>query len=251
MSKSQQNQTYSAAQGQVQQNNANETAAGSTLNGILGTSQGNANSLFPSITGNYSNLASTGGYDPSVQNTIEGTATNLATTGGLTPGNISAIKDEAAQSGASAYQTAAGTAARDAAVTGGYGNSGAIEQSLARQASNAASAATQGALGQVAGLQQSGEIAGTQALNTEQQNIAGNKLAATAGETNVYGLNEAQTTATMNQILQNYQQTGALNNQDLAVLTNLANQPGAFDKFVSSLEGLGGTAAGIIGAVNP
>ena len=79
--------------------------------------------------------------------------------------------------------------------------------------------------------------------------MAGNKLAATGGLTNVYGMNEQQVTATVNQIIQNYQMTGQLDNQDLSILTNLANQPGVFDKIVSTIGTLGGAGAGIINAI--
>ena len=99
-------------------------------------------------------------------------------------------------------------------------------------------------------MQQQGQIAGAAGLSTVQQNMAGNKLAATGGLTNVYGMNEQQVTATVNQIIQNYQMTGQLDNQDLSILTNLANQPGVFDKIVSTIGTLGGAGAGVIAAIN-
>lgn len=250
MSKSQQTSTYNNAQNQEQQNNSNESAVNTQLQGILSTAQGNAASMLPSITGGYSDIASTGGYNPDTLNTINSTATNLATTGGFSPQQIAAMQDQSAQAAASTYETGQAAAQRTAAATGGYGNSGAIEASLARQGSNAASAGAQAALGTIAPLQQAGMEAGVGELNTTQQNMASNQLAALGGASNIYGMNEQQTTATIGQILQNYQQTGQLNNQDLSVLTNLANQPGVFSQIVNTIGTLGGAAGGILTGLN-
>ena len=151
-------------------------------------------------------------------------------------------------------QTGQDSAARASAATGGYGaTGGAIQANLARQGSQAAATAVEDTNASITGLKQSGMIAGAQGLNTSQQNQATNKLSATAGLTNIYGMNESQVSTTVSQILQNYQQTGQLNNQDLTILTNLANQPGVFDKIVGTIGTLGGAAAGVmsgIGAMN-
>ena len=267
MSKSDQNAAKQAAQGQISQNNANESSANTQLQGILGTAQSTAASILPGITSGYSDLASTGGgVDPNSQAAYQNLAaglpqaTNLATTGGLDPATIDAMKSEASQAARSTYQTSADQVARTAAATGGYGSTAALQDQLAREGSNAASQAVNNSQATIGQLQQSGQIAGVSALGTEmasgagglaatQQNVTGNKLAALGGSTNIYGMNEQQVTSTVGQILQNYQQTGQLNNQDLAILTNLANQPGVFDKIVSTLGTLGGAAAGIIKAV--
>ena len=248
MSKSQQSQTYTAAQQQQQQNNANETSASGTLGGVLGTSQSTAASTLPGITAGYSDIAGTGG---GVNPTADSTYTNLATTGGISPASIQAMKDEASQAAQSTYATGSAAASRTAASTGGYGNTGAVQANLARTGSQAASTAATNELASITGLQQAGEEAGAGGLATEQQNVTGNKLAALGGSTNIYGMNESQISSTVSQILQNYQQTGSLNNQDLAVLTNLADQPGVFSQIVSTIGTLGGAAGGIISALNP
>ena len=249
MSKSQQQSSYNNAGGQMTTNNTNEANANSLLGTTLGNASSNASSLLPSITGGYSDIASTGGYDPTALNTLNTTETNLATNGGLDPDAVSAMKSEASNAASSAYTGAQADAQRKNATTGGYGYSGDIASSLARQGSNASAQAAENESGVIAGLQQQGEIAGTNAMNTTQQNLAGNKLAAVGGETNVYGMNQQQVTSTLSQILQNYQQTGQLNNQDLAIMSNLANQPGVFSQIINTIGTLGGAAAGIIGSL--
>ena len=251
MSKSDQNQAKTQAQGQITTNNQNQAAASGQLNSVLGTAQNNASSLFPGITQSYADISGTGGYDPSILGTINQTNTNLATTGGISDADAGAMRDRASDAARSTYATGQDAATRSSAATGGYGaTGGAIQANLARTGSNAASNAAVASDASITGLRQSGMEAGAAGLNTTQQNLTGNKLAATAGATNVYGMNETQVSTTVSQILQNYQQTGQLNNQDLSILTNLANQPGVFDKIVSTIGTLGGAAAGVIGAVN-
>jgi hypothetical protein len=251
MSKSQQTGVTNQANQQIQQNNANEGAVNSQLQPILSTAEGNANTLLPSITGGYSDIASTGGYDPTVLGNINATNTNLAANGGISPGQVASMEDKASQAAQSTYQTGQAAAERAQAATGGYGVSGSITGSLARQGSEAATQAAQNVSGSIAQIQQQGEIAGAQGLQQTQQAQTGNKLTALAGNTNIYGMNENQVSTTVSQILQNYQQTGQMNAQDMAILTNLANQPGVFDKIVSTIATLGNTMAGIMGAMNP
>ena len=254
MSKSDQNAVKSQANNQIATNNANEANANQTAQGVLSTAQGTAASLLPSITGGYQDIASTGGYDPTIAGTINTTFGNLATTGGVSDADANAMQNQAAEAAKSTYQTGQDAAARSSAATGGYGaTGGAIQANLARQGSQAAATAVEDTDASITGLKQSGMIAGAQGLNTSQQNQATNKLSATAGLTNIYGMNESQVSTTVSQILQNYQQTGQLNNQDLTILTNLANQPGVFDKIVGTIGTLGGAAAGVmsgIGAMN-
>ena len=56
-------------------------------------------------------------------------------------------------------------------------------------------------------LRDAEQVAGATGLSNVQQNIAGNRLQATTGLTNIYGMNETQVNTTVGQILQNYQQT--------------------------------------------
>jgi hypothetical protein len=250
MSKSDQNQAKTQAQGQITTNNQNQAAASGQLNSVLGTAQNNASSLFPGITQSYADISGTGGYDPSILGTINQTNTNLATTGGISDADANSMRNRASEAARSTYATGQDAATRSSAATGGYGSTGgAIQSDLARKGSQAAATATEDTNASITGLRQSGMVAGASGLNQTQQNLTGNKLAATAGATNVYGMNESQVNTTISQILQNYQQTGQLNNQDMSILTNLANQPGVFDKIVSTIGTLGGAAAGVISAV--
>lgn len=248
MSKSDQNQAKSLARGQTDKNNQNEAAASSTLNGILGTAQGNASNILPGVTSGYSDIATTGGgSDPIARETY----TKLATTGGISPEDAQAIKSEASDAARSTYQTGQAQASRTAAATGGYGDTSAVQALLARQGSEAAANASTNSQAELARIKQPGQIAGAQGLAAGQQSQTSNKLAALSGQSNIYGMNEQQINTTVGQILQNYQQTGTLNNQDLAILTNLANQPGVFDKIVGTIGTLGGAAAGVLGAIHP
>lgn len=228
MSKADQSAARKQANSQIDRNLANEQGANSQLQGILGTAQGTAAGVLPSITGNYTDIATTGGFG------------DLATTGGISAADETAIRNQAGSAARSTYQTGSDAAARIARATGGYGLSGAVQEDLARQGSEAAATATENANASIVGLRQQGQIAGTQ-----------NRLAATGGLTNIYGMNENQISTTVDQILRNYQQTGTLNNQDISILTNLANQPGVFDKITATIGTLGGAAAGVIGAVAP
>lgn len=250
MSKSQQKSTYNTANAQIQSNNDNEAAANSVIQGVLGTAEQNASSLYPAVTAGYEDIYSTGGYDPGALTTITNDATNLATTGGITPAEVGALQDESAAAAASAYKSGQSEAERQKAVTGGYGESGAIDAAMARGASNAGSAAAQQAIGTITPMIQQGEEAGAGILNTTQQNMAGNKLAATGGAANMYGLNASQVTATINQILTNYQQTGQLNASDIKLMGDIANaQKGWGANLMGAIQTLGGTAAGIMGGI--
>jgi hypothetical protein len=246
MSKSDQSAAKKQANQQVASNQANQQSADVTLRNILGTAQGTAASALPSITGTYSDIANTGGADASSPY-----FTNLATTGGISSDEETAIRNTAGATARSTYQTGADAAARTAAATGGYGLSGAVATDLARQGSQAAATAETAADASIVGLRQGGQIAGAQGLQAGSQNQTQNRLSAAGGLTNVYGMNQNQIASTVDAILRNYQQTGTLNNQDLSILTNLANQPGVFDKIVGTIGTLGGAAAGVIKAVSP
>jgi hypothetical protein len=267
MSKAQQSSTYSAAQGQMQQNQSNEASANTQIQGVLSGAENTASSVLPGVTSGYSDLAgSGGGLDTTAENAYStlaaGTpqATTLANTGGLSPSGIQAMKDEASQAAQSTYATGQAAAARTAAATGGYGNTSAVQENLARTGGQAAATATQNELASITGMQQQGEEAGTSLLQSGmtsgagglaagQQNVTSNKLAALGGATNIYGMSESQVTSTVSQILQNYQQTGQLNASDMGVLQNLANQPGVFDKIISTIGTLGGAAGGVMSGI--
>lgn len=252
MSKSDQKQAKQTAQSSMATNNANAAATNATLQPILSGAQDKANSLFPGITSSFSDISQTGGFDPSVTGQINQTYGDLATTGGISEADATAMRNRASEAARSTYDVGREAAARSSAATGGYGaTGGAIQENLARRGSQAAATAAVDSDASIVGARQTGKIAGASGLERTQQDISGNKLAATTGLSNVYGMDLNQANKTVDQILQNYQQTGQLNNQDLTILTNLANQPGIFDKIVGTIGTLGGAAAGIIGAVKP
>ena len=120
MSKSDQNAVKSQANNQIATNNANEANANQTAQGVLSTAQGTAADLLPSITGGYQDIASTGGYDPTIAGTINTTFGNLATTGGVSDADANAMQNQAAEAAKSTYQTGQDSAARASAATGGY-----------------------------------------------------------------------------------------------------------------------------------
>lgn len=252
MSKSDQNAVKQQANNQINKNNQNETQVNGQLQSILGTAQNNAASVLPTATSTYSDIASTGGFSPDAYSSITGTYQNLMSNGGISDADATAIKNEAAGAARSSYSTASSEAARQSAITGGYGGtSGAIQASLARQGSAAASSAANTADANIATIRQQGKEAGAAGYTNLENSVASNRLTAASGASNLYGLNLNEVNSTVSSILQNFQQTGQLNNQDMSILTNLANQPGVFDKIVGTIGTLGGAAAGIIKAVAP
>jgi len=251
MSKSDQNAAKNQTKGLISTNNANEATAGGQLNSVLGTAQGAAASILPGVTAGYSDIAQTGGYDPSILGQVNNTFGDLASTGGISSGDATAMRDTAGDAARSAYSTGADMASRSSAATGGYGaTGGSIATELARKGGEAASKAAVASDASITGMRQQGMVAGAQGLQQTAQAQAGNKLAALAGSTNIYGMNENQVSATVDQILNNYKNTGTLNNQDQTILTNLANQPGVFDKIVGTIGTLGGAAGGILAGLN-
>ena len=247
MSKSDQQAAKKQAQQQITANTANEQAVTGVTSDILGTAKSTAANLLPGVTSGYSDISTTGGYDPAILGRVNTTYSDLAATGGISEADATAMRNRASEAARSTYSTGADAASRASAATGGYGaTGGSIQQSLARKGSEAASKAITDADASIVGMRQQGQIAGAGGLVTAQQNQVMNKLNALQGNTNIYGMNLSQATATVNQILENYKQTGELNNQDLSILTNLANQPGIFDKIIGTIGTLGGAAAGVL-----
>ena len=269
MGKADQNKAKTEATNQIAQNTTNQSEVGGKLNTVYDRATSTAGSILPGITAGYSDIAGTGGgVDPTSQDAYKrltgggAVSQDLLQFGGITPEGRQAIKAEASDAARSTYQTAQDRATRTAAATGGYGDTSAIQSHLARQGSEAAANAAVKGEAEATRLGQSGRLqaasisnaataTGAQGLGQAQQNVTANRLAALGGNTNIYGMNEQQVNTTIDQILKNYQQTGQLNAQDLAILTNLANQPGVFDKIVSTIGTIGGAAAGVLGAVKP
>lgn len=252
MSKSDQRNIKAQTEQQRSQNNAQGAATNTQLQGMLETSKATSASLLPGVSSNYGKIADTGGYDPSVLGDIRGTYGDLAKTGGIDEAGATAMRNRSAEAARSTYDIAGSQAQRAASATGGYGDtSAAITGDLARKGSQAAATAVTGTDANIAQLRQSGRIAGAGGLQASEQAQVGNKLAATGGQANIYGLSVQETHATVDAILRNYQATGQLDQQSLAILTNLANQPGVFDKIVGTIGALGGAAAGVLGGIGP
>lgn len=245
MGKADQKALKNQANAAIAQNNANMQGLNTQLQSILGQEQGVASSLLPGVTAGFSDIMSGGGLDP----TAKATYADFAQTGGISPASETAMRNRAGEAATSAYSTAGDKARRMMSATGGYGSGAGLLSSMARQGSQAAAQATEDTSATLAGMKQQGMLAGAGGLQSGLQT----KLQALSGMGNLYGLTENQINATVGNILQNYQQTGQLNNQDMQILQNLANQPGVFDKIVGTIGTLGGAAGGImsgIGALN-
>lgn len=252
MSKADQRNVKSQAQAQQQQTNTNAGAAGEQISSVLGTAKTNADAALPGIQSGYSDIAGTGGFDPAIIGQIQGTYSDFAKTGGISDASATAMRNRSAEAAKGTYDVAAAGAERARAATGGYGDtSAAVSSDLARKGSQAASTAVTGIDASIAALRQSGQLAGAGGLVSSTQAQTGNKLAALGGMTNIYGLNENEVNSMVDAIIKNYQTQGTLNNQDLSILTNLANQPGVFDKIVSTIGTIGGAGAGVLGVVKP
>lgn len=251
MSKADQNAARSRSEQNIASNKAQSGEISGQLQDVLGGAKSTASSILPQVTSGYGDvLSSGGGYDPSVLGTIRNTQTNLAQTGGISDTDAVAMRNRAARAGQSTYEDQGKIAQRAVSGTGGYGYSGAITGDLARKGSEAASRAVTDSNADIAKLRQTGKIAGAAGLaDTEQKQVA-NRLQAASGLGNVYGLNLNEVNNTVDNILRNYQVTGQLNAQDEEILTNLANQPGMFDKIIGTIGVLAGAGAGVAGAFN-
>jgi len=187
MSNSNKNLASSYATSQINANNKVSGIADAQLNSILGNAGSTASSFLPGIQSGLSDFEQTGG---------------------ISAADRAAMTTSAAGAAESAYSTAADQYERSIMGTGGYGSSGAASAELARAGSEAGSKAAVNLQSNLASLTQSGKLAGL------------------SGASNIYGLSQSQVSQTMAQILQNYAQTGSLNNEDIAILQHLSAQPG-------------------------
>lgn len=252
MSKSDQNQAKTTAKNSIDQNNQTSSAIGGQLNDVLSGAKGTASSILPGVVSNYADIMGSGGFDPSILGQINKNYTDLSTTGGISDSDKSAMYGRAANAARGSYDIAEAQAKRTAAATGGYGDtSAAVVGDLARKGSQAAERSVTDTTAAIAPTIQQGKIAGTQGLSNTQNQVAGNRLQATGGLTNIYGLNESQVNQTVDAIIRNFQTNGTLSAQEQQILSGLATQPGVFDKIVGTIGTLGGAAAGVIGATKP
>lgn len=133
---------------------------------------------------------------------------NLAATGGYNPSQISALKDEGSEAARSSYQTGSDAYSRALAASGGYGASGDATANLARQGSQAASTAAVSTDANIA------------------QNQIQNQLAGLSGQAGLYGLNQGVMLNLLNTMLGNKSATNAATNQTLGLQQGLALAPG-------------------------
>ena len=161
---------------------------------------------------------------------IESGYSAFAGNGGISPTDKSALSDEAAEAAQSTYQTGSDVASRQIAATGGYGPSGAIENSLAREGSNAASTAAVNSDASITGLQTSNELAGL------------------TGQAGLYGTNVNQMQNLIQQILTNANTTNSGVNQAIGIKAGISENP-ANPGIIQNASTLGNTAAGIIGSL--
>lgn len=250
MSKQQSKQVFNAGNTALSGFQSEGATNNNQLQGVLGNYQSNSNSLYSPITSGYSSLsASGGGYNPTDVSTIEGTYNDLSS-GGISPQQLQAMTGQAQQTAASAYKTGEQQLENNIASTGGYGFSGAAEANLARQGSQAASSATNNLLSSLVAQQSQNKIAGASGLNTLNQGMTANQLAALGGQSNIYNTNVNASTNTLQQILQNYQTTGTLTNNDLQTLAKIGAENGWGSNLSNFIQMGAGASAGILGALN-
>jgi hypothetical protein len=200
MSKSERNQTYS-----------NLEDVYSSLSG-----------LSSSLTGQYAGLT---GQTSDAYSGASSAASDLATTGGISDEDASKMERTASRGVKSVYDVASNEAKRKAAITGGYGGTGALAQ-MARQSGQKQAESITDTQSAIAGLRQQGKIAGTSNL------------------TNLYGLSSDQASDVMNGIIN----SGNASTSTLNLLSQLSSQPGTWSKILGSLGGVGSIISAISGA---
>lgn len=200
MSKSERNQTYS-----------NLEDVYSSLSG-----------LSSSLTGQYTGLT---GQTSDAYSGASSAASDLATTGGISDEDASKMERTASRGVKSVYDVASNEAKRKAAITGGYGGTGALAQ-MARQSGQKQAESITDTQSAIAGLRQQGKIAGTSNL------------------TNLYGLSSDQASDVMKGIIS----SGSASTDTLKMLSELSSQPGTWSKILGSLGGVGSIISAISGA---
>jgi hypothetical protein len=231
------------------QKNISGIAAGGAVNqeqigGMLDTARSTSAGVLPSIIGGYSDISSTGGYDPAILGNLRSGYQNMATTGGVSPESEAALGSQAASGARSVYDTLRANAARTSTSTGGYGDTSAIQANLARQGANAATASTSELGAKLAGMKQSGTIAGLAGIGTTEQGVAQGRLAGLGGLGNVYSQNLNQETNAMSQLIDNYAKQYGLTSGETQTLQKIAAMPGFGTNLMSGIIGLGGVASG-------
>lgn len=249
MSKQQSKQVFNSGNTTLSQTRDQGKANQDQLEGALSGYQANAGSLFPGVSGGYSDIASSGGYDSNVLAALNTGYGDMALTGGFSPEQVSSMQNKAGRVAESSYRTGKDELQRNIAATGGYGFGDAAINKLARQGSEAASRSSNDVTAQIAGLQSQNKLAGLGGLGATQQGMVNNKLSALGGNSQLYNTNVAAAQNTLSDIIKNFQVTGQISVEDLKVLEAIGAQAGAGMNTLNTVTSLAGSAAGIMGAL--
>lgn len=238
------------AKNQAQQNIAGIASGGAEnkeqLEGALGTAQSTAADVLPFVVGGYSDISTSGGFDPAILGSLRTGYSDMARTGGVSPESRAALSSQASSGVRSVFDTLRSRASRLSTASGGYGNPAALEANIARQGSNAASETMSSFGAKLADMEQRGKIAGLSGLGETERSVALGRLGGLGGLGSVYGQNLSMTSATMGQIIDNYAKQNGLSNEEAALLQRIAMQPGIGTNIMNSIIGLGGAAAGVM-----
>ncbi len=246
-------------------------------------------------------LAKTGGFDPTQLSTLRGVGgTSLATGGydmpqlgkvrsgfeslmehgGILPGEEDVMLRSATRGVAGVYDVLGNEANRRIATTGGQGGGGQLAR-MARQAGQVQAEATTGARAEIAGIRQTGRIAGVQGLGGAEtdfatgrrgafrdvgalegdvaagrvrggellgdveSDIAGGRREGAAILADVYGMGLDEQATLGREILTRIQLGQAATANDMEILSYLSTRPGVWDNIIGAI----GAGAGVASAV--
>lgn len=213
------------------------------LNTLFNQGQATTNYLQPGLTAGWGDIAVTGGFDPTHLDTSYRAFTNLAQ-GGIPEADAGAMRRQATAGVEGIYGGLAGQVARSASATGDM--SGSLASRLARQGGEASARAITGVNAEIARQRAANTAVGAEGLTRTQQAVSEGRIRGLTGQTGIYGMNMEQTMNSVRGILQNYQVTGQLSNQDLGILQEISKRPGLFDNIIRGI----GAGAGVISAIS-
>jgi len=217
----------------------------------------------------------TGGFDPTQTGIVRGGYGGLMEHGGVTPEEEAAMIRSTTRGTSRLYDTLSTEAARRTAVTGGYGGQGELAK-LGRQSAQQQAEDITKAKAAVAGMRQTGRIAGVQGLGgfeTDyaagmrggvadvaggrregadilariEADVASGKISGAQGLTSTYGLSLNEQVALGQEILAMSGQGMSMTQSQMQILNELAQQPGVLDTIIAGV----GAAAGVGKALYP
>jgi hypothetical protein len=205
-------------------------------------------------------MAPTGGYDPTQLAQTLGGYSNLATTGGYTPQLQQAYMNQATAGNPILAANLASAAQRNAAATGGNAQAGIanIQQQLGEQQAQTTNAAQLGLQQQITAnqLQGLGGLQSTeQQLAAARQGITGQQTGlesgvasgvqgANAGLSGMYGTQASQADQLSNQVLQGLGLQFGTESSAANIMQQLSKNPGLFQTALGDIAQIGGMAAG-------